>query len=112
MKNCILLIHYDKKWFWGPILRDYAKHCEELGIDKYNFITFHRLHINKVMGIGFVAAHFYDTLENGCVVKKFPFIRAQGRKKAKRDVRESRVLSDGSRKYDGDILGCKSYIIG
>ena len=35
--------------------------------------------------IGFVAAHFYDTLENGCVVtlengcvvKKFPFICSQ-----------------------------------
>ena len=56
------------------------------------------------MEIGFVAAHFYDTLENGCVVKKFPFICAQGRKKAKRDVCESRVLPDGSIKYDGDIV--------
>ena len=39
--------------------------------------------------------------------KKFPFIRAQGRKKAKRDVWESRVLPDGSRNYNGDILQCK-----
>ena len=54
--------------------------------------------------IGFVAAHFYDTLENNCVVKTFPFIRAQGRKKAKRDVQESRVLPDRSRNYGGDSV--------
>ena len=59
------------------------------------------------MGVRFVAACFYDTLENGCVVKTFPFICAQGRKKAKRDVRESRVLLDGSMNYDGDIVRCK-----
>ena len=105
--NVIILITYDKKWFWGIILRDYAKHFEYLGIDKYGFKTFHRLYMNRFMGIGFVAAHFYDTLENSCVVKKFPFIRAQERKKAKRDVRESRVLPDGSRKYDGGIVQYK-----
>ena len=85
-------------------MRDYAKYCEDIGIDKYDFNTFHWIHINKVMGIGFFAAHFYDTLENGCVVENLPFIRAQRIKEAKRDVRESRVLSDGSRNYDGDIL--------
>ena len=80
MKKKILLIHYDEKWFWGLILRKYAKQCKELGIEKYDFRAFHRNHINKVMGIGFVAAYFDRTLENGCVVKKLPFIRAQGRK--------------------------------
>ena len=65
--------------------------------------------------IGFVAAHFYDTLENGCVVtlengcvvKKFPFIRSQVIKKAERDVQESRVSPDGSRNHYGNILRCK-----
>ena len=80
--NGILLIHYDEKCFWGLILRDYAKYCEDIGIDKYDFNTFHWIHINKVMGIGFFAAHFYDTLENGCVVENFPFIRAQRIKEA------------------------------
>ena len=53
--------------------------------------------------MNFVAAHFYDTLENGCVVKNIPFIHAQGIKKVKIYVRESRVFPDGSRNYDGDI---------
>ena len=103
-KNGILLIHYDEKWFWGLVLRAYAKECEELGLQKFDFKTFHRNHINKVMGIGFVAAYFDVTPESGCIVKKLPFIRAQGMKKAQREVRKSRILPDGSRKYDGNII--------
>ena len=87
--NGIFIIRYEDKWFWVLILRDYAKHCEEIVINNYDFKIFHRLHINKVMVIRFFAAHFYDTLENGCDVKKSPFISAPGGKML-RDMSGSR----------------------
>ena len=48
--------------FWGIILRAYEKFCEELGIDKFDFKTFHQIHINKVMGVGLDAAYLLKKL--------------------------------------------------
>ena len=98
-KKRILLIHYDEKWFWGLVLRAYAKSCEELGIEKKDYATFHRNHINKVMAIAFVGAVFTDTLENGCEVVKLPMVRAQAYKIAERAQYEAVRTADGRVTY-------------
>ena len=36
-KKEILLIHYDKKWFWGLILREHEKECEKFSIKNIRF---------------------------------------------------------------------------
>ena len=40
-------------------------------LNKAHSFIFCLLHTNNVIGIGFVAAYFYNTLENGCVLKTF-----------------------------------------
>ena len=83
-KKRVLLVHCDEKWFWGLVLRAFAKACEEIGVKKRDYAAFHRSHINKVMAIAFVAAVFDGSLESGCEVVKLPLVRAQAPKIAER----------------------------
>ena len=64
-KKAIIIIYYNEKCFWGIILQAYTKQCKYIGINKFDFTTFHQDPVNKVMGIGFVAAYFDITPENG-----------------------------------------------
>ena len=68
-----LLVMYDEKWFWGLVIRRYAKACKELGIEQHNYSACHKNHINKVMAIAFTAFTFVDTVENGGVAEKACF---------------------------------------
>ena len=68
------------------MLRALAKSCPELGIFKHDYKTFHRLHINKVMGICFVACKFEGSLENGCEARKIDLIRARAPRVADKKV--------------------------
>jgi hypothetical protein len=84
-----LLIHYNDKWFWGLVLRLGAKACEELGIDAQTFRAYHKSHINKTMGILFVAFAFDDNMENGGEAMKLAFLRAQSHKVAEKVVHKA-----------------------
>ena len=95
-KKRVLLVHYDEKWFWGLVLRAFAKACEEIGVKKRDYAAFHRSHINKVMAIAFVAAVFDGSLESGCEVVKLPLVRAQAPKIAERAQYEAVSQPDGS----------------
>ena len=95
-KKRVLLVHYDEKWFWGLVLRAFAKACEEIGVKKRDYAAFHRSHINKVMAIAFVAAVFDGSLESGCEVVKLPLVRAQAPKIAERAQCEAASQPDGS----------------
>ena len=44
-----LWIHYDKKWFWGLVLRKNAKSFE--GLDPGTIRAYHKSHISKVMAV-------------------------------------------------------------
>ena len=98
-KKRVLLVHYDEKWFWGLVLRAFAKACEEIGVKKRDYAAFHRSHINKVMAIAFVAAVFDGSLESGCEVVKLPLVRAQAPKIAERAQYEAVSQPDGSIRY-------------
>ena len=98
-KKRVLLVHYDEKWFWGLVLRAFAKACEEIGVIKRDYAAFHRSHINKVMAIAFVAAVFDGSLENGCEVVKLPLVRAPAPKIAERAQYEAVTQPDGSIRY-------------
>ena len=98
-KKRVLLIHYDEKWFWGLVLRAFAKACDEIGVGKRDYFTFHKSHINKVMAIAFVGAVFGASLEDGCEVVKLPMVRAQAFKIAERVQYASVSQPDGSTRY-------------
>ena len=98
-KKRVLLVHYDEKWFWGLVLRAFAKACEEIGVKKRDYAAFHRSHINKVMAIAFVAAVFDGSLESGCEVVKLPLVRAQAPKIAERAQYKAASQPDGSTRY-------------
>ena len=98
-KNRIFLIHYDEKWFWGLVLRAFAKACEEIGVEKRDYGAFHRCHINKVMAIAFVGAVIDGSFENGCEVVKLPLVRARAPKIAERVQYEAVTQPDGSIRY-------------
>jgi hypothetical protein len=76
-KGKYLLIHYDKKWFWGLVTRKGARACEELGIDPHTFEAYHKSHINKTMGVAFVAFAFEDSIENGGKAVRLDFLGCQ-----------------------------------
>ena len=98
-KKRVLLVHYDEKWFWGLVLRAFAKACDEIGVQKRDYFAFHKSHINKVMAIAFVAAVIDGTFENGCEVIKLPLVRAQAPKIAERAQYEAVAQPDGSIRY-------------
>jgi hypothetical protein len=77
VKGKYMLIHYEEKWFWGHVIRKGAWACEELGIDPHTFEAYHKSHINKTMGVAFVAFAFEDSVENGGKAVKLDFLRCQ-----------------------------------
>jgi hypothetical protein len=99
-----LLIMFDEKWFWGMVLRSYAKAVGELGIDPKSFSAYHRNHINKCMAVAFTAFAFIDSIENGGIAYKLGLYRAEGHKIAKQMVREAVRQADGSIKYSGPVV--------
>ena len=103
-----LLVMYDEKWFWGLVMRRYAKACKELGIEQHNYSAYHKNHINKVMAIAFTAFAFVDSIENGGVAEKLAFIRAQGKKVASKTQKKGVRQPNGSIRYCGDIIRQKN----
>ena len=99
-----LLIMFDEKWFWGLVLRSYAKQVAELGIDPRSFAAYHRNHINKCMVVAFTAFAFVDSIENGGVAFKLGIYRAEAHKVAKQMVREAVRQADGRIKYCGPVV--------
>jgi hypothetical protein len=67
------------------------------------FRAYHKSHINKTMGISFVAFAFDDNMENGGEAMKFAFLRAQSHTVTEKEVREAVRQEDGSIKYNGPI---------
>jgi hypothetical protein len=84
-----LLIHYDKKWFWGLVLQLRDKACEERDVDKQTFRACHKSHINKTMGVSFVAFAFDDNVEDGGEAMKLAFLWAQSHKIAGKEARKA-----------------------
>ena len=103
----ILWINYDEKWFYGWVSRCNAKMCEALGIEKSHTYLYHKCHINKVMAVAFTAFAFDSSVENGGHGVKIGLYRVQAARVAQRDVRESRIDENGSRRYDGSIVRIK-----
>jgi hypothetical protein len=100
-----LLVHYDEKWFWGLVLRRGAKACAELGIEPHTFQAYHKSHINKTMGVAFVAFAFEDNFENGGEAMKLAFFRAQSNKVADREQRQATHHPPPiGIKYDGPVI--------
>ena len=91
-----LLIMFDEKWFWGLVLRSYAKAVAEFGIDPKSFSAYHRNHINKCMAVALTAFAFIDSIENGGIAHKLGLYRAQAHKIAKQMVREAVRQADAS----------------
>ena len=99
-----LLIMFDEKWFWGLVLRNYAKAIGELGIGRHSFSVYHRNHINKTMAVAFTAFAFEDSIDNGGTAHKLGFYRAQSNKVAEKMVRASERQADGRITRSGEIL--------
>lgn len=98
-----LVIEYDKKWFWGLVMRRGAKACDLLGILAQSYSVYHKSHIAKTMAVAFTAFAFEDCMENGGEAIKLGFFCAQSYKVAKRMVRKSVRQDDGSMKQTGPI---------
>jgi hypothetical protein len=79
-----LWMHFDEKWFWGLVLRAYAKACEMLGLDKQDFYAHHKSHIDKVMAVAIVGYAFNTNVENGGRGLKIGLFRCQGARIAKK----------------------------
>ena len=99
-----LLVMFDEKWFWGLVLRSYAKQVAELGIDPRSFSAYHRNHINKCMVVAVTALAFIDSIENGGIAFKLGLFRAQAHKIARQMVREAVRQADGRIKYCGPVV--------
>jgi hypothetical protein len=65
MKQKVLLIHFDEKWFFGMAPRANAKVCEQLGVEKEFLHCFHKSHVTKAMGIAFTGLAFDGDIEKG-----------------------------------------------
>jgi hypothetical protein len=103
-KGKYLLIHYDKKWFWGLATQKGARACEELGIDPHTLEAYHKKsHINKMMGVSFAAFAFEDSIENGGKAVKLDFFQCQLYKVAEKLVREGVRGENGRITYSGPI---------
>ena len=99
-----LLVMFDEKWFWGLVLRSYAKQVAELGIDPRSFSAYHQNHINKCMVVAVTALAFIDSIENGGIAFKLGLFRAQAHKIARQMVREAVRQADGRIKYCGPVV--------
>jgi hypothetical protein len=78
-----------------------AKSC--VSADAQTFRAYHKSHINKTMGILFVAFAFDDNMEKGGAAIELAFLRAQSHKVARKVVREAVRQEDGSVEYNGPI---------
>jgi hypothetical protein len=99
-----LIIVYDEKWFQGLVTRTGAKACEELGIDPCTFCVYHKLYINKTMGIAFTGFAFQDCIENGGEAMKLGFFRSQSHKIAQKMLREYELQDDGTMRRAGPVI--------
>jgi len=99
-----LLIMFDEKWFWGLVLRNYAKRIASEGVGHHNFAAYHRNHINKTMAVALTAFAFEDSIENGGRAHKLGFYRAQSYKVAKKQVRAAVRQPEGNVTYSGEVL--------
>jgi hypothetical protein len=95
LRQKVLWINYDEKWFYGWDSRCNAKMCEVLGIEKTHTYLYHKCHINKVMAVAFTAYAFNSTVENGGHGVKIGLYHVQAARVAQRDVWESRLLRMG-----------------
>jgi hypothetical protein len=112
-KGKYLLIHYDEKWFWGLVTRKGDRACEELGIDPHTFEAYHKSHINKTMGVAFVAFAFEDSIENGGKAVKLDFpLWCQPYKVAEKLVGEGVRGENGRITYSGPIKQRKGELYG
>lgn len=68
------------------MLRLGAKACEELDINAQTFLAYHKYHINKTMGISFVAFAFDDNMENGRDATTLAFLHTLSHKVAEKEV--------------------------
>ena len=98
------MVMFDEKWFWGLVLRSYAKAVAEFGFDPKSFSAHHRNQINKCMAVALTAFAFIDSIENGGIAHKLGLYRAQAHKIAKQMVREAVRQADGSIKYSGPVV--------
>jgi hypothetical protein len=99
-----LWMHFDEKWFWGLVLRAYAKACEMLGLDKQDFYAHHKSHIDKVMAVAIVGYAFDTNVENGGHGLKIGLFRCQGARIAKKLQRERVVDENGNYRYSGPVI--------
>ena len=99
-----LLVHFDEKWFWGLVLRKSAKACKEIGLDPHVFRAYHKLHIEKVMGVAVTGYAYENNVENGGVGLKLGLYRAEAAMVAKKQQRQATKDEDGKVRYDGDIV--------
>ena len=97
-----LLVHFDEKWFWWLVLRKSAKVCDEIGLDPHVFRAYHKLHIEKVMGVA-VTGH-ENNMENGGVGLKLGFYWAEAARVAKKQQRQVTKEEDGKVRFDGEIV--------
>ncbi len=81
----------DEKWWFGLVVRTFAKMCPELGIGKKAFSANHKSHINKVMGHATVAYLFHDNPENGGKGFLIGLHRCQNYKVVARTVNETTI---------------------
>jgi hypothetical protein len=58
----LLIDSYDKKRFWGVLMRKRVKIFE--GVDRKATKIYHKCHIAQTMGIAVVGTAFEDSLEN------------------------------------------------
>jgi hypothetical protein len=97
------VIPYNEKRFWGFVTRKGAWACEELGIYPHTFEAYHKSHINKTMGVAFLAFAFEDRIENGGKAVKLDFLQCQSYKVAEKLVREGVRGERGPITYSGKI---------
>jgi hypothetical protein len=110
-KGKYILIHYDKKWFWGLVTRKGARACEELGIYPHTFEAYHKSHIKETMGVAFVPFAFQDSIENRGKAVKLDFLWCQSYKVVEKLVREGVRWENGRikrRKGELYVTGSKA----
>ena len=103
IRQKILFINYDEKWFYGLVPRMFAKQCPNLNLYRKELKAYHKNFLNKVMVIAITAYAFKDHIEKGGHGVKIGLIRCQAAKIASRNVRESRRDVNGKVRYDGKL---------
>jgi hypothetical protein len=104
VRQKIFLVHYDEKWWFGMLLRGFAKLCEDLGLEKVHHHLYHKSHIPKVMAVCLVGYAYERDIENGGHGIKLGLYRSQKARTAARLQRASRKDENGKTVYDGEII--------